>query len=202
MPKLPSSLALSLILLIAGAVGYGVWRVEQRDAQNQPFISLETHRPAPRTLPPPEAFIPEIPEKLLDTSDWKTYTSEAYGFSIKYPKDWRADEDEKNDEQVGGSITFAPEFVHQDFFVGVVAVRENFVKSVTRERKGHNFVREEYVTVNGIPMVKEIFHNPSLDYEDYSYLWSKNGWTYIYRGVDERKDRVEKTMLFSMKFIP
>ena len=28
------------------------------------------------------------PEDSIDTSDWKTYTNEEYGFSFRYPEDW------------------------------------------------------------------------------------------------------------------
>lgn len=98
-----------MLLLIAGFV---LLRGKTRnEAENPPSVSsTSTPTVATRTLPPPEAFIPEIPEKLLDTSNWKTYTSEAYGFSIKYPKDWKVDEGEENDAE-GGFVDFAPNHI-------------------------------------------------------------------------------------------
>lgn len=169
----------------------------REDTRSPYTISTST----PYSLYPSETFIPEIPEKLLDTSDWNTYTSAVYGFSIKYPKDWRMREDEKNDENRGW-IRFSAPNIYHDFNVALVIIHEDFIKRVRAEH-GSDFIREERVVVNNLPMIKEVSQNPSLDSEHYSYLWSKNGWSYIYRGGDEpRYKHIQKTILFSMKFVP
>lgn len=87
MSKLPTSLALSLILLIAGGVGYGVWRVEREDAQNQPSLIVEVRHPE-RIALPPLASLPIFPKSkyLVSAEGWQTYRNGELGFEVKYPR--------------------------------------------------------------------------------------------------------------------
>ena len=32
-----------------------------------------------------------------ETKDWNTYTNDTYGFSFKYPKDWKTQDDKSGD---------------------------------------------------------------------------------------------------------
>jgi hypothetical protein len=42
------------------------------------------------------ATIPEAPEQQVNTSDWKVYRNEEYRFEMKYPPEWKVEEDKKS----------------------------------------------------------------------------------------------------------
>jgi len=74
---------LKILLVIFGvimisAVGYGIWKMNQDKK-----ISSKT----------PELVTPQkVQTQEIDTSDWKTYRNEEYGFEMKYPKEWKVTE--------------------------------------------------------------------------------------------------------------
>lgn len=37
-------------------------------------------------------FLPSEPEKVIDSSNWETYTNRHYGFTLRYPPDWVVNE--------------------------------------------------------------------------------------------------------------
>ena len=62
------------------------------------------------------------PQALLDTDTWATYTSDRYGYSIRYPADWvpdPADHDWTIDEAADYGSTGHERFRHPDDDVGV-----------------------------------------------------------------------------------
>jgi len=48
-----------------------------------------------RTGPNCEFVCPDIENQVLDTSDWKTYRNEEFGFEFEYPKDWKTQDIQK-----------------------------------------------------------------------------------------------------------
>jgi len=71
-----------------------------------------------RTIQIVEETTPVMPEEIspapeIDTTDWKTYRNEKYGFEVKYPKDWEFFETDypKELETYAFGIGFVPEEV-------------------------------------------------------------------------------------------
>lgn len=87
--------------LIALAVGYLVGRGVQAKAPAAPIAEtavIETTATATLAATAPAASATTV----TDTSSWKTYTNDAYGFSFKYPSDYT-----KNDLENGVAIDSA-----------------------------------------------------------------------------------------------
>ncbi len=73
----PLFLATVLIALLTLAGGF--WYMQKRQiVVDQPVV----------TDPVGEAPVQVKPETSVDTSDWKTYRNEEYGFEMKYPKEY------------------------------------------------------------------------------------------------------------------
>jgi hypothetical protein len=72
-------LFLTAVLIVLLAIAGAFWYMQQRQvAVNQPVV----------TDPVGEASAQVEPETSVDTSDWKTYRNEEYGFEMKYPKEY------------------------------------------------------------------------------------------------------------------
>lgn len=70
-----------IILAAVAFLGGGLWYVSSmRLAGSQP-------KP-PQSAPLPSVLAAPSPQEAMDTSAWKTYRNEEYGFEVKYPPDW------------------------------------------------------------------------------------------------------------------
>ncbi len=66
----------ALVILLVG--GYFAWQKQQSVTTPTPVV----------TEPVVKEPVPAPTEEPIDTSDWKTYRNEEYGFEFKYPKEW------------------------------------------------------------------------------------------------------------------
>lgn len=84
-----------LILVVAAGIGAVVW-FNQEPTQPTPIPSPT---PTPSLTPTPSPIpIVEIP------ADWKTYRNEEFGFEVRYPADWKFEQDDnKRYDPRGGS---------------------------------------------------------------------------------------------------
>ncbi|MFH1648470.1 MAG: PsbP-related protein [Patescibacteria group bacterium] len=77
---------LKIFIIFFGAVmisatGYTAWKIN-KDIER---VTLETSSPNRVESQNKE---PETIESEVNTSDWKVYKNEEYGFEVRYPKDW------------------------------------------------------------------------------------------------------------------
>lgn len=76
------------------ATSYAAWKINEDIRKATPYtntgISKEKVKQAIISSIEKEAQIKKgkVIEPKIDTSDWKTYMNEQYGFEVKYPRDW------------------------------------------------------------------------------------------------------------------
>jgi len=104
----------------------------------------------------PTSTSPQVPE--IDTSDWKTYRNEEYGFELRYPSDWEVIEDFSqavvNFEFTGPALDKSPgiegAFLIQIYRLGKASNLREWVESFYPEAAK---VTIENTIINGYPAV-------------------------------------------------
>jgi len=96
--------------LLFGAAYTGYWygtesaKVKEQSAKPTPVVSQPTPTPESLFKPTPTPT-PTVEDK---TKDWKTYTNETLGYTIKIPQDWVIDEHKGVFIGLAGEATFTP----------------------------------------------------------------------------------------------
>lgn len=83
-------LLLLLILVVAGITSYSIYWSNTISLISEEIIPEEILFEK-EELPQEEKEVSEeaTTTEPIDTSDWKTYRNEEYGFEVKYPSDWK-----------------------------------------------------------------------------------------------------------------
>lgn len=110
---------------------------------------LASYQTQPVVSPTPTAYQSPIPT-IDPIANWKTYTGEKYGFSIKYPAGWRV----VDTLDVSGSVGFGPKEIGEDVLwaINIFDTSVNSINNVVDDL-GKQFTDRKQITnkisVNG-----------------------------------------------------
>jgi len=131
------------------------------------------------------------PEDSIDTSDWKTYTNEEYGFSIRYPE-WMTIQHEAS-KNLDGSILLlllevksvwenTPTFIEGAMSISITLEKSDLSADDLIIQKHVNIVSANDVIINDLNARKFIVEKNST-YENTAYVLTRgNNEYYIVRG--------------------
>ena len=142
---------LLILLLIMFLISGGIYWVWQSRSVTAPSVTPE----------PVVVTEPNQSETSIDTSNWKTYRNEEYGFEVKYPKDWIPP---KAFQEIGGVLTtyLRPEGHFEGCCQGVkVEIRNGSLEKVYKDLF-LDYPKEEILSdvlehLNGIQVRRLVF---------------------------------------------
>lgn len=161
---------LLLTIVIVSLVATGCFLKKQPEVDRGAVIPLNQEETAERFGSKTENFDERVEAEDIDTSDWKTYRDERYGYQIKYPVSWSysvtsADQVEFYDTKKvnyfeGGETSIVslhvrqtePNFSYDDWLKDWTAKREDFGGNV-RQIKLDNVNAIQGVDYSGLQTV-------------------------------------------------
>lgn len=104
------------------------------------------------------------------TADWQTYTNKDYGFSFKYPEDWKQE------------VSSDPNMVV--FYNGTDKMGVNFYNSVSEEPENSS---NHY---NALNIDQMVVNNPTITKEEKTTLDGKSAYAAVWGGMSEDFDYI------------
>ena len=207
------------ILLLAGYI----WSQNTLKLSPEPVFCTQDAMQCPdgsyvgRTGPKCEfAACPKSPSTslgtILDTSDWKTYRNEKYGFEIKYPEDWVTKPYSILNTQSIEVASFSKPRSYESRVEDIIIFYFDNIKDLPNNSNGVDLLaylntREIVTNVKKIFLANQdafSFSESGLD-SNYAILLEKGGKIYEiwfgYKGSETNLDKIEHQILSTFKFI-
>ena len=176
------AIAILVFLLMAGGLVF----LGYQNYQLQSKIDTLLQEKAGQTTPAPSSGLLTSPSPE-PTANWNTYSSQLYGFSIKYPKtiskyqgEWEYKEFPLQDGSVW--IGFRPSSIGEDYIWGVNVYSNKSVEQVIKEQGQQFSDRKEsrqYITVNGVSaLLVTVTTNQYEEWVSKTVLIENNGKVY------------------------
>ena len=123
-----------LVILALVIVGGGGWY----------YYENYYKKPTPTPTVTPSTKEPTTTTTKDETADWKTYTNEKYGYSLKYPKDWEYKENMHEGYEKGAIVGFRkPPTKDEGFYDIVIRVAD----------AGNTLTIDEWLARNAKPSI-------------------------------------------------
>jgi len=179
---------LMLLVVIGGGAYYLGTQNSSTTPQTQNTNALPATNPQNNTVTnPTDAPVATQTPQTNQVTDWNTYTSQANGFSIQYPKtiakyqgQWEYKEFPSTDGSVW--VGFRPSSVREDYIWGVNIYDNKTVEQVIKEQGQQFNDRKESrknLTLNGNPaLLVTVTTNQYPDWISKTIIVEKNGKVY------------------------